>query len=78
MENNFNRNEILKEIKKKLLDNGFVVSNNRQRDRTFDISKKDRTEIKKDYHVIRQSFLSIIYFLLSPFRLLHHFQKLLE
>ena len=48
MENNLNRDEILKEIKKKLLDNGFIVSNNRQRDRTFDISKKDRPEIKKE------------------------------
>lgn len=48
MENNLNRDEILKEIKKKLLDNGFILSNNRQRDRTLDISKKYRPEIKKE------------------------------
>lgn len=47
MKDNFNRNIILEEIKKELLKNGFVISSDRERDRTVDISKKGRPEIKE-------------------------------
>ena len=47
MKDNFNRNTTLKEIKKELLKNGFVISGDRERDRAIDISKKGRPEIKE-------------------------------
>lgn len=47
MKEGFNRDEVLKEIKEKMLENGFIISENRERDRALNITRKHRPEIKE-------------------------------